>query len=129
MQALCQWDAQRDECPEHLDELLGDLGAAPAAAKYARRLVHGYWSRKAAVDGRIESACDKWTLPRLSLVDRNAMRIAVVEMVEKIVPAKVAMTEAMEIGREFGGTDSARFINGVLDSVVRSLSANSGGGG
>ncbi len=51
-------------------------------------------------------------------VERNVMRVAVIELLDDKVPPKVALNEAIEIGREFGGADSPRFINGVLDEVL-----------
>lgn len=55
----------------------------------------------------------------MSPVDRNAMRVAVTELLDGTTPAKVALNEAIEIGREFGGRDAPRFINGVLDAVFK----------
>ncbi len=55
----------------------------------------------------------------MSPVERNVMRVAVVELMEGDTPPKVAVNEAIEIGKEFGGQESPRFINGILDEVLR----------
>ena len=54
-------------------------------------------------------------------VERNVMRVAVVELLEDEAPHKVVLNEAIDIGREYGGQDSPRFINGVLDMVLKRL--------
>ena len=118
MQALCQWDVQQDETPEALEDFLADQEGGEAATAYAASLVRGYWSQRDRVDDRIASAATRWDLSRLSPVERNVMRVALVELLGEEVPPKVALNEAIEIGREYGGKDSPRFINGVLDMVL-----------
>ena len=73
------------------------------------------------MDGQIAGAAKRWDLERISLVERNIMRVAVVELSAGRVPPKVVLDEAIEIGREFGGADSPRFINGVLDEILKRL--------
>ena len=121
MQALCQWDVQHDESPKALDELLAAQEVSKDAAKYATELVQGFWARREEVDGQIAGAAQRWDLARISLVERNVMRVAVVELVAGRIPPKVVLDEAIEIGREFGGADSPRFINGVLDEILKRL--------
>jgi N utilization substance protein B len=148
MQALCQWDVQRDEsedalrgllsCPEPLankqdphpplpvaqGEALNASESSSQAADYAFRLVWAYWSNREGVDGRIAAAARNWSLERISPVERNVLRVAVVELEGAWVPPKVAVNEAIEIGNEYGGADSGRFINGILDEVLRKLRAD-----
>jgi len=122
MQALCQWDVQRDESPAALDDLLVARDASEAAAEYARELVQGFWTQRQRVDDRISAAAAKWDLSRISPVERNVMRVTIVELLAGTVPPNAALDEAIEIGREYGGADSPRFINGVLDVVLKRLS-------
>jgi len=121
MQALCQWDVQQNADTESLREFLRAQVADGKGVDYAASLVTAYWSMREDVDGRITAAADRWELTRISMVDRNAMRVAVVEMLEGDVPPPVAIDEAIEIGKEYGGADSPRFINGVLDKVRQGL--------
>jgi len=121
MQALCQWDVQGDESPETLDDFFAAQEASEAAAGYAKELVGAYWSRHQGIDDRIAAAATKWDLSRISPVERNVMRVALVELLGEEIPPKVALNEAIEIGREYGGADSPRFINGVLDTVFKRL--------
>ncbi len=118
MQALCQWDVQKDESPDELDDFLTAHDASGATADYAKELVQALWRQREPVDDRITAAVTKWDLSRISPVERNIMRVAVVEMLSDKVPPKVAVDEAIEIGREYGGKDSPRFINGVLDTIM-----------
>lgn len=119
MQALCQWDTQRDESPQALADFFAISEASRRAARRATELVRAYWADRETVDAQIESAATKWALARLSPVDRNVMRVALVELQRESAPARVVVNEAIEIGREYGGADSPRFINGVLDAVLR----------
>lgn len=121
MQALCQWEVQQSVDPVDLDEfLLAQVGVG-GRIDYAGSLVRAFWSMGDDIDERISAAADRWELPRLSMVDRNVMRIAVTEMLLGEIPPPVAIDEAIEIGKEFGAADSPRFINGVLDKVRKGL--------
>lgn len=126
MQALCQWEAQRDESPDNLADLFDAQEASQPATRYATELAQGFWGKRVRIDKMIASATEQWTLSRISMVERNIMRIAVVEFTEDRVPPKVALNEAIEIGRKFGGEDSPRFINGVLDNVLKSVNKDGG---
>ncbi len=121
MQALCQWEVQRDTHAETLCDFFAEFGAAPAVAAYATELVNGFWKNAEFVDGRIAEAVERWSFERISTVERNLMRVAVVELVRGDVPPRVVLDEAIEIGQEFGGKDSSRFVNGVLDRILATL--------
>jgi N utilization substance protein B len=127
MQALCQWDAQHDESPQRLDELFraaADDEVPAGTAAFAAELVTAFWADRQTVDELIASAATKWDLSRISPVERNVMRVSIVEMAGGTTPPKVALNEAIEIGREYGGADSPRFINGVLDVILKRLQRN-----
>ena len=123
MQALCQWDVQQDSAPESLADFLSAQDAACGARGYATELVESFWKQGALIDETIIAATEKWEFSRISTAERNIMRVAVVELFDRRVPPKVALDEAIEIGREYGGADSPRFINGVLDRILKSLPA------
>lgn len=125
MQALCQWDVQHEASSEVLREFLAAEEATSRRAEYAVELVEAFWARQEMIDGAIASAAQRWELARISLVERNIMRVAVVELTDGSVPPKVVLSEAIEVGREFGGAESPRFINGVLDEVFKRLQATS----
>jgi len=126
MQALCQWEVQRDESHEALLGFLQRDADTLDAVGYASELVLGFWEHRDDIDRRLEEALTGWSLPRLSPVERNVLRVCVVEMLDTKVPPKAALTEAIEIGREFGGAETPKFINGVLDAVLATLPARAG---
>ena len=126
MQALCQWEVQRDESHEALLEFVQRDVTALEAVGYATEVVLGFWKHREDVDRRLRESLTRWSLPRLSPVERNVLRVAVVEMLGGKVPPKVALTEAIEIGRAFGGGDTPGFINGVLDAVLKTLPVGAG---
>ncbi len=121
MQALCQWDVQKEESPEALHDFLATHAEDRGGIHHASKLVRAYWSCRFRIDDAINTASAKWDLARISPVDRNIMRIAIVETLENHAPMKVALDEAIEIGRAYGGEESPRFINGVLDRVMKTL--------
>lgn len=78
--------------------------------------------RDVEVDELLQSAARNWELDRLAATDRSVLRIATAEMIGRPgTPARVILDEAIEIARRFGSEESARFVNGVLDHVARSL--------
>jgi transcription antitermination protein NusB len=85
---------------------------------YARLLLAGVKNEKARIDGFLEEACDNWKVSRLTYVDRGVLRLGVYEMCfSPDVPPKVAIDEAIELGKKYGSEDSREFINGVLDKI------------
>ena len=119
MQALCQSDVQGDARDADLESWLVEQAAPEAAVAYAGTLVREVASRRKEVDASLSFAVKKWDLARVGTVERNIMRVAVIEMTGTDVPPKVAINEAVDIAREFGGKDSPGFVNGVLDQVKK----------
>ena len=121
MQALCQWEVQGDESSAALGALLDELGAKGEAAIYATWILGEFWKLRETVDKTISGAATYWNLNRISFVERNLLRVATTEMLGHSVPPRVAINEAVEIAREYGGADSPRFVNGVLDAVLQQM--------
>jgi transcription antitermination protein NusB len=87
---------------------------------YTRMLLSGIERERNAIDGLIKSASDNWRLDRITYVDINILRLGIFEMLySEDVPPKVAIDEAIEIGKKYGNEDSQDFINGVLDRVLK----------
>ena len=121
MQALCQWEAQPQSPSKLLADWLAEQEIPPAIAGPTAHLVEDFWRRQTEVDGMLSTTSSNWSFSRISPVERNIMRVAVTEMTAGDPPPKVAINEAIEIGREFGGAETPRFINGVLDEVFKRL--------
>ncbi|HSX57659.1 MAG TPA: transcription antitermination factor NusB [Candidatus Saccharimonadales bacterium] len=74
------------------------------------------------IDKIIEKAAPEWPLEQIAKVDLEVLRISIFELyIARSVPPKVAIDEAVELGKEFGGENSSKFINGVLGTVVKEL--------
>jgi len=85
---------------------------------YAKRLVEGVCAHKEMVDGLIAEHSHNWRVERMSLVDRNILRLAVFEMqYGEDVPTQVAINEALEVAKRYSVKESFPFINGILDSI------------
>lgn len=96
--------------------------ALTAARPFAELLVEGVCLHRNEIDLRIDSASEHWRLDRMSLVDRNILRIAIFEMFHcEDVPPKVSINEAIDLGKRFSGQDSAPFINGILDQILAAM--------
>ena len=92
------------------------------ARPYAGELLTGILRQRDKVDGLITAAASNWRLSRIAATDRNILRLAVFEMiVDNDVADQVAINEAVEIAKRYGGNESPAFINGVLDAVRKNL--------
>ena len=90
------------------------------AHEFAQRLVIGSINDMATVDACIDQQLEHWDMERLSRVDLAILRMSVYCLMhERDVPASVTINEAVEIAKSFGSNDSYRFVNGVLDGVVK----------
>ena len=108
---LFQWDVTGQPLGSTFD---GD------AAAWARELAEGVVARAAELDELIGGASDAWTVDRLGAVERNALRIAIHELLTGSVPHEVAIDEAVHLAKRFGGgDDAARLVNGILGRIVR----------
>jgi N utilization substance protein B len=88
---------------------------------YAGRLVQGIAEHQARLDQSLQQASPHWKLERMTRIDRNILRLAAYEMLHGQVPVKVAINEAIELAKSFGGEESPAFVNGVLDTLARTL--------
>lgn len=90
------------------------------AFSYARYLVEGTVEHQEEVDELIRGQADNWRLERMASVDRNILRLAVFELLhEEDVPKLVVMDEAIELAKKFGSEQSGRFVNGILDGLLK----------
>ncbi len=95
------------------------------AKQYSQLLVTGTKEHLLAIDGFLAGISNEWKLDRMAAVDRNIARIAVFEMKfgSEQLPPNVVINEAVELAKIFGAEDSSRFINGILDSLVKKKQA------
>lgn len=96
---------------------------------YAALLVREAKSRSAEIDDLITRHAVDWRVDRMSLVDRNILRIAVLELLMGDVPPAAVIDEAVELAKLFSGEEAGRFVNGVLAGVLQELGGDQGGAG
>lgn len=122
MQVLFQLEYSPGDPEEAFERVYGNFEVPARARGYAKRLVMGVCRNRERLDEMIRDASRNWRLERMSRVDRNILRIGALEVAFlNDVPAKVAIDEAVEVGKEFGAMDSGAFINGVLDNIYNKL--------
>ena len=98
----------------------------PEIEEYASLLVKGTLANQEKIDSLISAHSSHWKIDRMPATDRNILRIGTYELLEEqTVPPKAVINEAIEIAKKFGTTDSATFINGVLDSIHQELQKTS----
>ena len=111
------WSAQLDE--------LGEPLAEPVAAEeteFASAIVAGVLAEKSGLDERIERVSEHWRMARMPVVDRNILRLGTWELLHREdIPASVAINEAIELAKRFGGGESRAFVNGLLDRIAGEL--------
>ena len=105
---------------ERQDRFFANFEVSAKAVPYARELISGIVGYRAELDSLIASNSRNWRVERMSLVDRNLLRIALFEIrYADDVPGRVAINEALEIAKRFSTDKSVAFINGILDSLQR----------
>ena len=122
LQVHYRWDVGDESrtLPDALDEVMSTRRIAPARVPYLRRLVSELHDHGSEVDDLLSAALDNWRMERLSLLDRGVLRIAAIEITHfDDVPPKVSIQEAIQLAEAYGGPDSPRFVNGVLDALFK----------
>lgn len=127
MQTLYEWDFNgRDDAAVNpiLEKNLGEFGPGLDDQEFPRRLVEGVLEYRDTIDTIIAKAAPEWPLEQIAMVDRNILRLGLFELIygdHQAVPPKVAINEAIELAKSFGGESSGKFVNGVLGTVYREL--------
>ncbi|MFH1956486.1 MAG: transcription antitermination factor NusB [Patescibacteria group bacterium] len=127
MQTLFEWDF--NGCGDNLIEKiikrnLKEFGPGLEDFSFARKLVEGVIKNRDKIDKIIEKAAPEWPIKQIAIVDRNVLRLGLFELLfskKAEVPSKVAINEAIEIAKSFGGESSGRFINGVLGTIYHEI--------
>jgi N utilization substance protein B len=106
-----------------LEEFWKPLDDSDETRAFAERLVNGVLEHKAELDRVIGAYSTNWKVGRMQVVDRNILRLGAFELFWlDEVPAKVTVNEAIELAKDFGDDEAAKFVNGILDKVLSSES-------
>lgn len=127
MQSLYEWDFGGKK-PEKLEEIvernIEEFGPGLEDKTFVWQLINGVISHLNKIDGVIEKGAPEWPIAQINIVDRNVLRIGLYELLyedREGVPPKVAINEAIELAKTFGGESSGKFINGVLGTVYKEM--------
>ncbi|MBI9016029.1 MAG: transcription antitermination factor NusB [Phycisphaerae bacterium] len=122
LQFLYQLDVQKGRPIEMLDKFLAENTADLEIRKIARQWIRGTWNGLAHIDATIKEVSANWDINRISIVDRSNLRLAIYQLLDcPDVPAKVVINEAIELAKVFSTAQSSKFVNGVLDAVVKKM--------
>ena len=127
LQTLFEWDTSRlsdEDAAAALQRNVEEFGGDDTDRPFMESLQQGVLAKRADLDLVITKAAPDWPLERIAPVDRNILRIGLYELLfadRTQVPAKVAINEAIELAKVFGGDSSGRFVNGVLGAVYKEL--------
>ena len=132
LQALYAWEARKNDVTidETLRQFMIDRNIAAESREYLRRIMRLVEKNLDEIDAELESALKNWRMDRLSVIDRNVLRIGAAELLYvDEVPERVAIQEAIILAEKYGTAESPRFVNGVLDALMRRVRPGSGGTG
>jgi N utilization substance protein B len=126
LQSLYEWDFyhKKADLPAIIERNINEYAPGINEPDFVWRIVNGVIEHIDFIDEIITKAAPDWPLAQISPVDRNILRIGLYELLyadPNEVPPKVAINEAIEVAKNFGGPNSSRFINGVMGTVYREL--------
>jgi len=127
MQSLYEWDffgQDTSRLEEILERNLKEFGPGLETNVFVRQLVNGVITHLPKIDKIIEKSAPEWPIDQITIVDRNILRLGLYELLfgdRSETPPKVAINEAIELAKSFGGESSGKFVNGVLGTVYREI--------
>jgi len=128
LQTLYEWDfyEKKRDFIKVLERNIEDYAPGVDEPEFAWNLAKGVVENLDKIDPIIEKAAPEWPIDRIPIIDRNVLRLGLYELIfadKDEVPSKVAINEAVEIAKNYGGPNSGKFINGVLGTVFRELNS------
>lgn len=127
LQSLFAWDFRdrQDKITELVDYNVDNFASSFDDSGFALELAQGVVKNIKELDGLITKYAPEWPLDKITVVDRNVLRLGIYELkFSPDIPAKVAINEAIELAKAFGGSASGKFINGVLGTIFKQMEAS-----
>lgn len=126
LQTLYEWDFywRKKDVTEILERNLAEFAPGIDEPEFAWKILKGVVEHLKNIDNVITKAAPEWPLEKIAIIDRNILRIGLYELLyadPEEVPPKVAINEAIELAKNYGGPNAARFINGVLGTIYREV--------
>ena len=125
LQVLYQLDMSGESSEQGLHAFADSFDVSPKAREFGWQLVRGVREGRSEIDAHVAAVSEHWKLDRLAQIDATVIRIAVYELINGL-PMEIAINEAVEVARRYGTTESAAFVNGVLDAVAKRLGLERG---
>jgi N utilization substance protein B len=120
LQSLYEWDFRGEDVHKTLERNIAEYKKSLEDPSFANLLVDGVLEHLKDIDKRIIEAAPEWPLEQVAVIDKTILRIGIFELLYlQEVPPKVAINEAVELAKSFGGDNSSKFINGVLGTIYR----------
>jgi len=132
IQSLYEWDFKNYNTgflPEIVKRNIKEFGPGLKDEEFVNNLIKGVIDHRKELDNIIEKAAPMWPIDQIDMIDRNVLRLGLYELLyenKEEVPPKVAINEAIELAKSFGGESSGKFINGVLGTVYREMEKKNG---
>jgi len=126
LQSLYEWDfyGKKHDLEKIISRDLGEFGPGMDEPDFALKLLKLVKEHLDEIDDTIKRTAPDWPLDQISIIDRNILRIGLAELLfanREEVPPKVAINEAIELAKNYGGSNSGKFINGVLGTIYREI--------
>lgn len=120
LQLLYEADINDHRSPESAREFIRSrLQGRKALTQFADSLLKGTLENRDAIDQQLSRLATHWTLPRMPVTDRNVLRLGAYEILFSDTPGRVAVNEAIILAKRYGDKNSPRFVNGVLDRMLK----------
>lgn len=125
MQTLFVWDFndQKVDTDEVIQINFSNFAPGSDDQSFVKELVKGVLDNIKKIDEYIKKYAPEWPVDQITVVDRNVLRLGIYELVfSENIPPRVAINEAIEVAKNFGGDSSGKFVNGVLGSIYSNMS-------
>jgi N utilization substance protein B len=120
LQMLYQMEVNPGALEAALELFWKGLSASQQVKEFVNRIVQGVHAKQAEIDRLLAKHSEHWRLDRMDMVDKSILRMGVFEIMYCAdIPVKVAMNEAVDLGKKFGAEESGAFINGILDKISK----------
>jgi N utilization substance protein B len=128
LQSLYEWDFyhRKKDITEILERNMAEFAPGVDEPEFAWKILQGVAAHLKDIDETMRHAAPEWPIEKIAIIDRNILRIGLYELMfadPDEVPPKVAINEAIELAKNYGGPNAARFVNGVLGTIYRDMAA------
>ena len=115
----CEIDKLYFFSDSHFNSFFSYFEIKDQVKRQAKILVEGVFSEIETVDSQIAATSKRWSLDRMSIIDRSILRLGTYELLKNTAPIKVVINECIELAKTFGAENSSGFVNGILDTIAK----------